>query len=195
MEKTPQNTFEQRKEELRQLIEVKKRSAIYVDQYEELFEQLNQYEDLIRERGIESLIPTEKNDYEKKKEKLATISIDIATIPELRFILEELGKSEEEIRENLAHENAHANVAHSLGANHEKYIVYFLKEGNIYQTRVTFPDNLSQEEVDYISSRAIQAPEEYGNAGGMSDDDKEQLENINQKKGSEDLPKDWDFIK
>jgi len=195
MEKIPQNSFEQRKQELRDLIALKKQSAIYTDQYDDLFEQVENYKDLIRDGGIENLVDTEKIDYKKKKEKLESISISVTTIPELRFILEELGKTEEEIRENLAHENAHANVAESLGANHEKYIVYFLKEGNIYQTKVTFPDHLSQEEVSYISNKAIRAPEDYGDAGGMSEDDKKLLEGFEQKSDNENVPKGWDYIK
>lgn len=192
MEQFPQNTFEQRKDELRKLIELRKEAAIYEDQYDNLFQQVEDYESLIKDSGTESLMNSEKQDYKNKKEKLAAISINVKTIPELRFILEELGKTEEEINETLAHENAHANVSESLGANHETYIVYFLKEGNIYQTRITFPDYLSQEEVNYISAKAIRAPEDYGEAGGMSEDDKKDLGRFNAE--DSDLPKGWDTV-
>ncbi len=165
------NSFEQRKEELRRLIAQKKEFAVYDDQYDELFDSVEQYEGLIKE-GI-SLTDYEQEDYETKKEQLDSFSIKVSTLPELRFILEEIGQSEEQIQRNLAHENAHSNVATSLGANHESYIVYFLKNGNIYQTRITFPHHLTPVDVDEISRRAISAPEEYGEGGGLSDDEKQ----------------------
>lgn len=178
MDKPPQNTFEQRKDELRNLIKLKKQSAIYDDQFDELFKQIENYEHLISNGGIDGLLDLEKEDYKKKKEKLESISLQVKTLPEFRFVLSEIGKSEEEIQENLAHENAHANVAESLGARHETYIVYFLKNGNVYQTRVTLPDSLTEDEVYNISKKAIEAPEEYGKAGGLSDDDKDQLKRL-----------------
>lgn len=180
MENFPhENSFEERKEELRHLIADKKEHAIYDDQYDDLFQCIEGYEDIIREEGIDSLSDREKEIYLKKKSQLDSFSLKVKTLPELRFILEELGKDEEEVRVNLAHENAHANVASSLGANHETYIVYFLRNGNIYQTRVTFPDNLSQEEVNYISKKAINAPEDYEVKGGLSEDDEKQAKYFN----------------
>lgn len=121
---------------------------------------------------------TEVEDYKKKKEKLKSISIQVSTLPELRLILEELGKSEEEVQMNLAHENAHANVASALGANHDAYTVYFLKNGNTYQTNVSFPSHMTQDEVERISRDALSAPEIYGEGGGLSGDDEKLLEDL-----------------
>ncbi len=59
------NSFEQRKEELRRLIAQKKEFAVYDDQYDELFDSVEQYEGLIKE-GI-SLTDYEQEDYETKK--------------------------------------------------------------------------------------------------------------------------------
>lgn len=192
-----QNTFEQRKDELKGLIAVKETAAVYEEQYDDLFQTVEQYEDILRSGS--RLSDYEQKDYLAKKAKIESFSIKVSTLPELRFILEQLGQAEDEIRMNLAHENAHANVAQSHGAHHEGYIVYFLKNGNVYQTRITFPDHFTQEQVDEISEKAIQAPETYGVEGGLSDDDENQLKEFRENnrqddQGLENRPKGWDYI-
>lgn len=190
-----QNSFEQRKKELKELIASKEAAAVYEDQYDDLFQTIEQYEDLVRNNG--HLSEYEEKDYLAKKVKIESFSIKVETLSELRFILEQLGQTEDEIRMNLAHENAHANVAQSHGARHEGYIVYFLKNGNIYQTRITFPDHFTQDQVDQISEKAIQAPETYGVEGGLSDDDTNQLKEFRDNAQDQELqnrPKGWDYI-
>ena len=178
-EKLPHNPIELRKEELRNLIKLKKESApIESDQYDELKEEMEQYQESIDNKGEASLLDFERKRYEKIKEILQSITIHIETISELKFALEELGLSEDSVRENLIHENAHANTAEQYGANHTGYNIIILKNGNIYQTRVSFPDSLSDQEVNFITEKALEAPEKYENSGELSEDDKKQLERL-----------------
>jgi hypothetical protein len=117
------------------------------------------------------------------KEFLAQATIRVQTIVEYRIVLELLldapGEAEE-VAKTLAHENAHANVAESLGARVHHYLLTIIRDGQemYLSPSVDFsvPEEWSEAKRKEVYLAIIKAPEEYGET--LSPDDKKQIENI-----------------
>lgn len=121
------------------------------------------------------LLNKKDKDCEEKIDKLldkATIAAE--NLHEYKLILETIGLSEEEIKDLLAHENAHANKAESLGAKHLSYKISIMVDRDnhyLYQpfSHLHIPEEWSEEKVKDAWIKIAKAPEEYGNKMSSSD--------------------------
>lgn len=110
--------------------------------------------------------------------KKATITVE--TISEFRLILKILARSDEEIQDILAHENAHANKTETLGVEHLGYNIIIIKKGDDYLfqpfSEKCTPEEWSEEKKKEAAIQIVLAPEEYGNK--LSSGDIEELKNL-----------------
>lgn len=119
----------------------------------------------------------------QEEECLAQATIRVQTIVEYRMVLELLLDSpgeEEAVAEILAHENAHSNVAESLGANVHHYLLTIIREGpEMYlspSVDFSVPEEWPEAKRREVYLAVMKAPEEYGET--LSPDDRKQIENI-----------------
>ncbi len=141
-----------------------------IDEYNELTQHIENYEAI----GLANLLPFEQSDYKEKKQRLTNASFRVETLPELRYVMEQLIPSEETIIKILCHENDHAIIAETLGVHHTGYGVVIFQNGQVYEKKITFPKHLTQEEINIISKEILQAPEMYSK-GKMSNNNKADL--------------------
>ena len=118
---------------------------------------------------------------EEVRNKLAEAVVQVDTLFEFKRILEMCGLPKDWIQRFLAHENAHANKAESVGAVFNKYEVAFLREDKTVMPRLVsvsigVHDHLSKEESSQMWTDIISAPEEYGSS--LSEHDIEDLKNF-----------------
>lgn len=92
-------------------------------------------------------------------------SITVQTLAEYRMVLENM-TNPAEAEEILAHENAHANIAQSLGADFIGYSLLICKDGDEFVFRggapYRLPKEWSAEKKKAAHIRIYNAPEEYG---------------------------------
>jgi len=155
------------------VLAMKEQASIYNDQYDDLVSEQEQLRQLSDNGSY--LSDEEQTRMQQIERMMEAHTIFVKTLNELRTIQEALGKTEEEIRINLAHENAHANQASTLGVSHNGYRVIILRDGEIYQTNITFPDTMDPHTATSAYRQILYAPETYGHGGGLSDDDKQDL--------------------
>lgn len=123
---------------------------------------------------IQLMSLNKKNNKEKIDKLLNKSTIEAENLYEYKLILEAIGLSEDEIKDLLAHENAHANKAESLGAKHLSYKITIMIDKNnnyLYQpfSHIYIPEEWSDEKVKDTWVKIIKAPEEYGNKMSSSD--------------------------
>jgi hypothetical protein len=121
-----------------------------------------------------SLNKKDKDNEEKIDKLLDKSTIEAENLHEYKLILETIGLSEDEIKDLLAHENAHANKAESLGAKHLSYKITIMIDKNnnyLYQpfSHIYIPEEWSDEKVKDTWVKIAKAPEEYGNKMSSSD--------------------------
>lgn len=116
--------------------------------------------------------------HDKNKEKAGQLldksTVIAGNLKEFRLILKNLGLSKEDIEDQLAHENAHANKAESLDSKHLDYRVTILRGKNgeyLFQpyARIFIPEDWSEEKIKEVWTKIARAPEEYGNKMSPSD--------------------------
>ena len=115
------------------------------------------------------------------RERMNDATIRVSTLPEARRTMEILGFDADNLVDTLSHENAHANKAEQLGANHTGYnfIITETKDGRYEvgpQAVTSTPDDWLAEHKRHVEAQILQAPDEYGNK--MSDSDKQKLKEI-----------------
>ncbi len=114
------------------------------------------------------------------KKTLEESTLTVKTLPELRYVLEQLKIPNEAVEDTLAHENAHGNVTQKLGARHLGYKLLFMKNGEgklsfIPQASLYIPEEdegWSKEKQSIVNYQVIRAPADYGNELSQSDIEK-----------------------
>jgi hypothetical protein len=104
----------------------------------------------------------------------------IQTLPEFKFAMEYIGFSNNALLDTIEHENAHGNMAESVGAEHHGYNLIFQRneQGKLVvqpQAIIYIPDEWSKEDQENANYDITIAPEVYGNS--LSDGDREDLKN------------------
>jgi len=106
-----------------------------------------------------------KEDYENFKEKTKACRIDTNYLHEYKYALQKLGYSEDAIKSFLAHENAHGNVATSVGADHQGYSLYIFSDNGVLKLKqgalVKYPEHWNEEERILATEKIATAPETY----------------------------------
>ncbi|MFA5773085.1 MAG: hypothetical protein WC908_00200 [Candidatus Paceibacterota bacterium] len=121
--------------------------------------------------------------------KLENATIKVNTLNEFRLALEKLKNlrifkdfGEKQINELISHENAHANKAEELGAEHKSFKIVIIKNNeNDYALSTTTAEIYIPEEWDAKKKREVlvqifKAPEIYGGSNMSSYDKKMLLE-------------------
>lgn len=103
-------------------------------------------------------------------------SVQVETLVEYKFLLEQVSQDRNWIIETLAHENAHANTGEKLGAIPEGYTVTFIKksDGKIEHlpAAIVNTKNLDPEKEKHVIVEIAKAPESYeGGNNYLSDGD------------------------
>lgn len=108
-------------------------------------------------------------------EKVKLCRVELKTLAEYQYLLAKLGFQKEYITTVLKHENAHGNVAETMGAIHDGYSVIIYRVGNrlgIRQTTDTvYPKGWTAERTFMVAQAIAEAPRVYENLE-LSDGDK-----------------------
>jgi len=132
-----------------------------------------------------SYLNTEEASVERKMlgEKLKNATVTVYTLPEFKLLLEQTDINPKRALDALAHENAHANAAESLGATDISYnlVVGRGEDRWMYDVYVSFTDPAAGSEAEEIRNRIkiLSAPEEYD--GSPSGDDIERVRLLKEK--------------
>lgn len=119
------------------------------------------------------------------RQKLKASSVIVQTVGEFRILLRKVvGDDEESIDRTIAHENAHAHVAQSIGAYFKGYSLLIAKNGDQFMhlpgADYSYPVEWSEEKRMEADKQILRAPDEYG--GELSSHDIQQLERLEQSK-------------
>lgn len=125
----------------------------------------------------EHAVPSEflnKNPFsEEDMDMVRKARISCGSLYELNTALQLLGIKSEDVLDTVAHENAHANKAESMGANHHDYRILVSKINGEYAYRVSagieLPDEWEMDKKKEGLIAILKAPEEYGNELSPSD--------------------------
>lgn len=150
--------------------------------------EVQMYTDQMRE--LESQIVDIPNPELVKKfnalaDKLNEAHIHVNTISEFKLLLDKIALNNEHAKALLNHENAHANVAQSVGVDHDGYIILVRKEddGTFYYSPMAtwkFPAEWWDKKENIEKTIQIfSAPQEYGDR--MSVDDKDNVKELQDK--------------
>jgi len=173
MEKLPDR--EVRKEEIIKLIDEAKKHALEEDEFLKL---LDKRDALMRQPlTSESIDEMKKMDEVLDKSKVA-----VKNLPDFKTLLELTVKDEKVRRDTLAHENAHGNVADSVGMIHFEYSMHFVKIGDkwnyMLSTSAGFPSFTPMTEEERLKKEIAftEAPKTFGE--DMSTHDEEATEDL-----------------
>jgi hypothetical protein len=110
---------------------------------------------------------------ENIQEEIMNSSVTVHTLAEYKMVLQSM-MDDDEAEEILAHENAHANVAQSLGAEFLGYSLLICKDGDEFVFRggapYRLPSEWSTEKKKAAHLRIYGAPEEYGEENSPTDE-------------------------
>ena len=117
-------------------------------------------------------------------EKLQASIVTVNTLGDFRTLLEKTDLSAEDVLHTLAHENAHANVAESLGADEIEYSIMICKgkDNFKYNAWASFrnPSDWSKDPQKIPNLiRIFNAPAEYGDS--LSEDDRKTIEKLRER--------------
>jgi hypothetical protein len=157
-------------EALKTRLEEAKQHAVTYDRFKELNERIGELSS--DDKGHSAEIALLEAEINKGAVSVETIS-DFSALLHHASRMDE-GLSNEQVQSVLAHENAHAIVAQTVGANHEGYTLLVLKDEDrfIYTAWVNFthPDSWLDEEgkvKDLI--KVFAAPKTYGDSLSEAD--------------------------
>jgi len=119
------------------------------------------------------------DEFKKLDEEISKHIIIVKTLIEYKVLLQKIAPSDV-LYDTLAHENAHANTAESLGVNLNGYAVVVSKnkDGFVYQPYVdyTVPTSWDLKKQIETNIKIADAPREYGNR--LAPDDAERIEEL-----------------
>jgi len=119
------------------------------------------------------------DEFNKLDEEIKKHIIIVKTLMEYKALLQKIAPSDV-LYDTLAHENAHANKAESLGVNLNGYAVVVSKnkDGFVYQPYVdyTVPTSWDRKREIETNIEIADAPREYGNR--LAPDDAERVEEL-----------------
>ena len=126
---------------------------------------------------------TEKSEI-KYFQELSKSKIELLTLLDFRYVLNKLGYPQEHITNVIKHENAHVNVAESLGAEFRGYNIVIYNDHGMLGTRIwgisVLSKDWSEEETKENKIKIFQAPEVYENMA-LSPGDIKVLKNLKKK--------------
>ena len=145
-----------------------------------------------------------KNQIKKAENVLENFSVQLYSLPELRYGMEEITRLMfdnsfhtpeslnkimssdniiKDIESDLAHENAHMNIAESLGVKGKMYLIIpYTRWGGLSSSYMAviekFPDHWSLEKSIDVGIKMNEAPEVYDEQGKLSEFDKNEIEKL-----------------
>ncbi len=146
---------------------------------------LQNFERLVKQSKTTNMTSDDQNHLRACENALLDATVKVASLVEMRWLLESLEHDEDTIESRMIHENAHANVASMLGADHLGYAFTLItaKDGEHFDfvpmTRVGIPHEWSEEKKSQVRRAIYYAPEVYGDE--MSMDDKKQVDLLKKK--------------
>lgn len=135
-----------------------------------------------QEKTDASKIELQKIDTELEKH-----IVTVKTIAEFKLLMEKIGRNYYAVMGTVAHENAHANMASSLGAIHSGYSLLVTRKGNDFSYQPIALTNVRGEwdKKDQLEAniKIAGAPKEYGNKLSPGDEEmiaslRKQLNNL-----------------
>ena len=168
--------------DLQKKVSLAKDNALSEEEYQKISNKMSEMRSIQNQRKLTN---EEVRYFSPLKKKKDNASIQIETIMEAKRVMEILKFKPQDIFDNLAHENAHANKAVELEATHHGYEFLLIKRTGgefdaIPRTIISMPEEWNKEKKDEVFSEIILAPDYYGNK--MSNTDKKVLGNLDRKK-------------